>query len=271
MRIPAEWRSDYVLWIELFVLSNLAFLALDIYIAHSENAFQRSAEYVPLGFSLLAPPLLLIAVVSRERGRPEWLWRALGYIVGWISVGIGLAGVIYHLESRFFDERTLKSLTYAAPFVAPLAYTGIGLLLVMNRMVAAQSADWAYWVLLFALGGFAGNFILSLTDHAINGFYRHAEWIPVISSAFAVGFLLVPLCRNVNARYWAICVSVLLLQVLVGVAGFLLHWVANMMGPSTSLFQNMVDGAPPFAPLLFPNLVILVLVGLQSMRKLNRE
>ncbi len=266
MRITGKWRTDYVLWVEIFVLFNLAFLALDIFMAHSENAFRRQAEYIPLYFSLVAPPLLLIAVLSRERWRGEWLWNALGSIVGWIAVAVGLAGVIYHLDSRFFDERTLKSLTYAAPFAAPLAYTGVGLLLIMNRMVAVQSPDWAYWVLLFALGGFAGNFLLSLTDHAINGFYRYAEWIPVISSAFAVGFLIVPFCMHVSVRYWVVCVVVLFLQALVGVAGFFLHSAANLMGPSSSWFQNFVDGAPPFAPLLFPNLAILASIGLQSLR-----
>ena len=51
------------------------------------------------------------------------------------AIAIGLVGVVLHLDSRFFHERTIKSLVYAAPFAAPLAYTGLGLLLIMNRMV----------------------------------------------------------------------------------------------------------------------------------------
>ena len=91
------------------------------------------------------------------------VWRDLGHLVGWLAVAIGLAGVILHLDSHFFYERTIKSLVYAAPFAAPLAYTGLGLLLVMNRMVAADSREWPLWVLLMALGGFVGNFLFSLT------------------------------------------------------------------------------------------------------------
>ena len=53
---------------------------------------------------------------------------------------VGLSGVIFHLESRFFYERTLRSLTYSAPFAAPLAYTGLGFLLIMNRMVEPRIA-----------------------------------------------------------------------------------------------------------------------------------
>jgi hypothetical protein len=50
--------------------------------------------------------------------------------------------VILHLDSQFFYERTLRSLTYAAPFAAPLAYAGLGLLLIANRLVHPQAAEW---------------------------------------------------------------------------------------------------------------------------------
>src|SRR5258708_11520024 len=35
MGVDARWRSDYILWVELFVLMNLAFLSVDIFLAHS--------------------------------------------------------------------------------------------------------------------------------------------------------------------------------------------------------------------------------------------
>ena len=111
------------------------------------------------------------------------MWRDVGHLVGWCAIAIGLIGVVLHLDSRFFHERTIKSLVYAAPFAAPLAYTGLGLLLVMNRMVDRRSEEWPRWVLLMGLGGFVGNFIFSLTDHAQNGFFHWTEWIPVVSSA----------------------------------------------------------------------------------------
>src|SRR6185295_13640888 len=128
------------------------------------------------------------------------VWRDMGYLVGWLSVSIGLVGVVLHLDSHFFYERTIRTLVYAAPFAAPLAYTGLGLLLIINRMLDANTGEWSLWVLLMALGGFAGNFIFSLTDHAQNGFFYPMEWVPVISSAFAVGFLCVPLLMSVTRR-----------------------------------------------------------------------
>ena len=134
-----RWAHNPQLWVELFVTANLAILAADIYIAHSVNQFQKAAEYIPLYFSIGAPVILAVILALRWIGKFEAPWRDVGYMVGWLSVLIGLGGVLYHLESRFFLDRTLKSLTYAAPFAAPLAYTGLGFLLLMNRMVGART------------------------------------------------------------------------------------------------------------------------------------
>ncbi len=260
-----KWVRDPQLWAELFVTVNLAILAADIYIAHSVNHFQKWAEYIPLYFSIGAPVVLAFIIALRWMGHFEAPWRDVGYMVGWLSVLVGLGGVLYHLESRFFLDRTLKSLTYAAPFAAPLAYTGLGFLLLMNRMVAARSAEWARWMIFLALGGFFGNLVLSLTDHASNGFFAKTEWIPVISSALATGFLVVPLVLTVTRRFMDICLIVMLTQAFVGVLGFWFHIQANLVEPGHSLFDRLVNGAPPMAPLLFPNLVGLALIGMWAL------
>ncbi len=257
---------DHRLWLEAFVLVNLAFLAPDIYVAHSTNLFQHAAEYIPFFFSLAAPLILLAALLAWKSQATARLWCWLGNGVGWTSVIVGIVGLFFHLESRFFREETLESLVYAAPFAAPLAYTGIGLLLTMNRMVDARTAEWAYWVLFLALGGFVGNFVFSVTDHAQNGFFYLSEWIPVASSAFAVGFLLAPFLVQVNRAYLGICTGVLLVQAAVGLLGFYYHTTANLHGPSPRAFDNFVYGAPAMAPLLFPNLVLLTLLGLWVLR-----
>jgi hypothetical protein len=257
-----RWAHDSRLWIELFVTTNLAILAADIYIAHSVNQFRKAAEYIPLYFSLGAPVVLAVCIFLRWVLRLDAPWRDVGHLIGWLSILTGLGGVLYHLESSFFLDRTLRSLTYAAPFAAPLAYTGLGFLLVMNRMIGTSSAHWARWVLFLALGGFVGNFVLSLTDHASNGFFMHTEWIPVCSSAFAAGFLIVPLVMPVTRRFLDACTVVMFLQAAVGVLGFWFHMQANLFEPGHSLWEKLVNGAPPMAPLLFPNLVALAWIGL---------
>jgi len=204
--------------------------------------------------------ILLIGLVFVDRRRI--VWKILGNAVGWISILIGLVGVLYHLNSSFFEERTLKSLTYSAPFAAPLAYTGLGFLLLLNRMVDANSMEWPKWVLFMAVGGYAGNFVFSLMDHAGNGFFNPAEWVPVIAGALAIGFLVMPLLVKVSRGFLTLCVVLLLLEAAIGVWGFVLHASANLRGPSLRAFDNFVYGAPPFAPLLFPNLVALGLLAL---------
>lgn len=257
----SSWYARHELWLELFALVNLGFLAPDIYLAHSVNLFRRPEEYVPLAFSLAAPPLLVAALVFLAAGRVDW-WRRLGHLVGWVSVGVGVAGLIFHLDSHFFDKATLDSLVYTAPFAAPLSYAGIGLLLIMNRMVASDSPEWPMWVLLLTLGGFVGNFIFSLADHAQNGFFHPTEWIPVAASALAVGFLLVPFAMSVGRDYLSACVLVMVAQAAVGLLGFYYHTAANLHGTSGSWFDNFIYGTPVLAPLLFPNLALLSFIGL---------
>jgi hypothetical protein len=255
--------ADPELWVELFVMLNFGGLVADIFLAHSQNHFQRASEYIPLYFSIAAAGMLAVVVVLRD-GHPA-VSREAGRVVGWLAVAVGLAGVILHLDSRFFYERTIRSLTYAAPFAAPLAYAGLGLLLLVNRMVDARSREWSSWILLLALGGFVGNFVFSLSDHAQNGFFNPIEWLPVVSSAFAIGFLVVPFAVDVTRRYLRLCAAVLGVQALVGIAGFGFHVAAVARQPAASWFEKILSGAPPMAPLLFPNLVVLAAIALWAM------
>src|SRR4051812_29181437 len=262
-RVGAGWRrwsTDHQLWIELFVLFNFAGLVVDIYFAHSTNQFRERSEFVPLFFSAGAAVALALALALRA-ARPA-AWRGVGHVVGWLAIAVGLAGVVLHLDSQFFYARTIRSLTYAAPFAAPLAYAGLGLLLIANRLVAPGTTEWALWMLLLALGGFAGNFVFSLTDHAQNGFFNPLEWMPVVSSALAIGFLVVPFVVAITRRYLCLCAIVLALQALVGIVGFILHVIADVHRPGSTLFDKVLSGAPPMAPLLFPNLVLLALIAL---------
>jgi hypothetical protein len=260
MRVNADLRSDHQLWVEAFVVLNFAGLVGDIFLAHSANHFRRSSEYIPLYFSIAAA-LTMAAIVPLRRQHPA-VWRDVGHLVGWSAIAIGLVGVVLHLDSRFFFERTIESLTYAAPFAAPLAYSGLGLLLIANRFVDSDAPEWPYWILLLALGGFVGNFVFSLTDHAQNGFFNSVEWVPVISSALAIGFLLVPFLIRVTRAYWLLVAGVLGLQAVVGLIGFGFHAAAILRQPAPTLFQRVLSGAPPMAPFLFPNLAALALIAI---------
>ena len=180
-----RWWSSPQVWVELFATSNVRILTFDIYLAHSVNQFRNEAEYIPLIFSATAPLLLILAFAVRQR------WNAVGRFGYLRAAAVVVCSLLmFHFQSHFFYQRTLRSLTYSAPFAAPLSYTGLGLLLIMNRMVDPKTAEWSQWVLLLVLGGFAGNFVFSLADHAGNGFFNPLEWLPVVASDIEIGIVL---------------------------------------------------------------------------------
>jgi hypothetical protein len=259
--------------VELFAVANIAFLAVDIGIAHAINAFAHRAEWIPVAFSLAATPALLLAMamggikpapagseagaVPRRRAA-----RWLGMAVGFGSVAVGIAGLLLHLESQFFREATLKNLVYTAPFVAPLAYTGVGLLLLLDRMVDARTLEWAKWVTLLALGGFVGDFVLCVCDHAQNGFFRPEEWVGVVAAAAATGILAGILAVPDNRPLLRLGLGVMLVQAAVGLLGAYWHVRADVDQPLGTLWEKFVYGAPAFAPLLFADLAALAVLAL---------
>lgn len=266
--MPSDPRSRWarpIAWVELFAVGNLAFLAIDIALAHAVNAFAEPGEWVPLGYSLAAPPLLLLAMVLQGGPVPDPTRRAarwLGLVVGGLGVVVGVAGLVLHLESQFFHEQTIENLVYTAPFAAPLAYAGVGLLLILDRIEDPRSVEWSRWVLLLALGGFLGNFVLTLADHAQNGFFHPAEWIGVVASAYAVGALAAVAWRPGDRLARRVAAATMAAQVAVGLLGFGYHLAANTSGPMPTLWEAMIYGAPIFAPLLFANLAVLAGLGL---------
>jgi hypothetical protein len=163
----------------------------------------------------------------------------------------------------------LGNLVYSAPFLAPLAYVGVGLLLLLVRLEEAESPVFGWWVVLLALGGFIGNFGMSLLDHAQNGLFHWTEWVPVISAAFGASFLLVVLLRR-DAAFIRITYGVLGLQVVVGTVGFVLHATADLGHRALPFGQRFVFGAPAFAPLLFADLAVLAALGLRAMSRATR-
>lgn len=257
------WWTHRPFLLELFVVSNLAFLILDVYLAHSFNDFAHWAEWIPVYFAGGGTVALAVAVVQENRLRSQWP-RWIGYVVGWAAIVVGLAGLVWHLEGWFFESVTLKSLVYSAPFVAPLSFAGLGCLLLLNRMEDPSAPAWGQWIVFLALGGFIGNFGLSLIDHARNAFFYWTEWIPVIVSALAVGTLAVLVVRPPTRRLLQFGYGVLGLQVVTGLLGAGLHLLPLLETEvaATGLWDALRYGPPVFAPLLFVDLAVLGALGL---------
>ncbi|MDB4989724.1 MAG: hypothetical protein JWN04_4902 [Myxococcaceae bacterium] len=257
------WRTNLTpaRAVELFVIANFAFLGGDIALAHLANRYAERAEWAPLLFSALAVPLLSLGALGLIGAR----WRSrVDLSVAWCAVLLGISGMLFHLSSGFFAEQTLRNLVYAAPFVAPLAYVGVGLLQLLVSMERADSDALGPWVLRLALGGVLGNLALSLLDHAQNGFFHLTEWLAVATSALCAGFLVVALVRPQRA-FLQLCFWVCAAQAAVGGMGFVLHALADLHARDASWLDRLVFGAPLFAPLLFVNLSLLASIGLWAL------
>lgn len=253
--------------VQLFAIANFGFLGGDIAIAHMANRFAEPLEWAPIVFSVFAVPLLLLGVLGIGAPRAT-RWIDLG--VASCAILVGVSGMLFHLASGFFVERTLHSLVYAAPFAAPLAYVGVGLLAILVRMEPPGSPAFGPWVLMLALGGCVGNFALSILDHAQNGFFSRAEWIPVVAAAFGASFLLLAVLRP-HPAFLRLCFWVCGVEAVVGLLGFALHLVAEARSPTASVVDRLVFGAPVFAPLLFTNMALLAAIGLWATLRVTQR
>ncbi len=253
--------------LELFIGVNLSFLVLDIWVAHSVNEFAEFAEWIPVVFTVAGAVAVFANLVLgrpvRDSGRSfqerGGFWVGMG--VGGAAILVGVSGLVLHLESSFFQVMTLRSLVYSAPFVAPLAFTGLGLLLLLNRLAPPDHLEWGQWVVFLAWGGFTGNFVLSLVDHAQNGFFYATEWVPVAVAAVTVGWLIIPIFLRTPALYLKLALGILALAAITGVVGFLLHLNPTITEEGGTLRERVIYGPPLFAPLLFPNLALLGALG----------
>ena len=86
--------------------------------------------------------------------------------------------------------------------------------------------------------------------------------IPVCSSGLAVGVTTTLLMTRVTRSFLRTCGLLMALQAAVGLLGFVLHLRADLYRVGPSFLDRVIYGAPIFAPLLFPDLVVLACIGL---------
>ncbi|MBT3585951.1 MAG: hypothetical protein HN509_13680 [Halobacteriovoraceae bacterium] len=256
--------KDYItqnkrLVLDVFIISNFAFLSLDILYAHAINGFSHWCEWIPLYFSIFAAVVLFTDHYILKRDK-SWV----NPFISICSIFIGALGLGLHLESQFFQDFNLKALVYTAPLVAPLSYTALGLLLLVNRYVRSKDGLWGNWIIFFAYVGQLGNYLLALCDHAQNGFYFWTEWIPVVTSSLLLAIMPYFIHAKVSRRWKKFVFTSVFIQAFVGVLGFLFHLYAIFVKSNSEipLVERVLFGAPIMAPLLITNLCVLMLIGM---------
>jgi len=272
----------------LMMALNELLLGAETYSAHIISGTIRGGEWVPIIYGPLAAALLLLAgLLARRR-------RTLGVIVANVtflsSAVVGFLGAYYHLHralqpfAPLGEQVSVPLLVWAPPILAPLTFALIGLLgisaswiedppdsgvLVIpgGRRIAFPFNKSRAFFLIVGMGNLA-TLISSVLDHARSNFSNPWVWVPLTVGIFGtavaltLGFIKTP--RRADL---AVYLAAMLLMILTGMIGLLLHIRFDLTTQGAIVFERMIRGAPVMAPMLFADMGTIGLIALLDPRE----
>jgi len=280
-RIPIPLTRDQFML--LMGATNLLFLGIDIYLAHSISGTIVPNEWIPIIFGPIGAALLLLAGLIALRNRP--LATVIATITLLVSIVVGLLGAYLHLVRGILptgpagEQVTIDLLVWAPPILGPLMFSLVGILGLSAAWVE-DPPDSGILVLLggwrvrlpypktqayFYIVGMAGlaTVLSSVLDHARLNFEDPWLWVPTAIGIFGTVVAVVLGAINKPTRADLMTyVAAMLLLIVVGVVGAYLHVDADLTSRGTFVVERFIRGAPFLAPLLFSNLGMLGLIVL---------
>lgn len=271
----------------LMVAMNLAFLGLDIFLAHGMNGTIRPNEMIPIVFGPLAGLVLLLAGLISLRRRTAAIWLAFAVLA--VSAVIGLLGAYFHVARAIppsgpgTPTLALTLLVFAPPVIGPLTFSLVAVLGVIaavledpvdsGRMVIPGVVSWrvpfsktrqyAIWVGL----GILATLLSSVLDHGRFNFENLWVWLPTVVGVFAtVATITYGAIAQPSRGDTAVLIAAQLGLILVGVIGFALHIESGLTTGNAVVPERFLRGAPFMAPLLFADMGTLGLVMLYPFR-----
>jgi hypothetical protein len=279
VRLPLS-RDQLML---LMAAINEIFLGIDIYLAHSISGTIVPNEWIPIIFGPVAGALLIVAGLLAIRQRP--LATVIANLVFLCSIAVGLLGAYFHLVRAILptgpigQQVSVNLLVWAPPIVGPLTFSLVGVLgisaawlevppdsgrlaLLAGRYVQllfSKTRAYFFWIGL----GILATVLSSVLDHARVNFENPWLWVPTIVGVFGtvVGVTLGVIERPTRPDLITY-VAAMLLLIVVGVVGALLHVNANLIAGGAVVPERFIRGAPFLAPLLFCNMGALGLITL---------
>ncbi len=272
----------------LMVAMNLAFLGLDIFLAHGMNGTIRPNEMIPIVFGPLAGLVLLLAGLISLRRRTAAIWLAFGVLA--VSAVIGLLGAYFHVARAIppsgpgTPSLALTLLVFAPPVIGPLTFSLVAVLGVIaavledpvdsGRMVIPGVFSWrvpfsktrqyAIWVGL----GILATLLSSVLDHGRFNFENLWVWLPTVVGVFAVvATITYGAIAQPSRGDTAVLIAAQIGLILVGVIGFVLHIESGLTTGNAVVPERFLRGAPFMAPLLFADMGTLGLVLLYPYRE----
>ena len=267
----------------LMAAVNELFLAIDIYLAHNLNGTILIREWIPIVFGLVAGALLLLAGLIALRWRQTASIIASFVLMG--SIIVGLLGAYFHIvrairpDAPLGDVVTIPLLIWAPPIVGPLIFSLVGLWGVSAAWIEnpVDSGILQLWgstrlrlpfsktraFLFMVSAGILATLLSSVLDHGRAQFDNPWLWPPVVVGIFAtiVAFGLATIDRPSQGDIAITFVGMVLL-VLIGVTGFVLHVRFDLTTQNIIVVERFLRGAPFLAPMLFANMGLVGLITL---------
>lgn len=280
-RVKLPLNRDQIML--LMAATNEIFLGVDIYLAHSISGTIVPNEWIPIIFGPIAGIVLLVAGLVAQRKRQ--LATIVANIIFIANIAVGLLGAYFHFVRAILPDApagekiALDLLVWAPPVIGPLMFSLVGLigisavwiedpsdsgrlvLLGKKRLQLPYSKTRAFFFMVSL--GILATLLSSVLDHARTPFTNPWLWAPVAVGVFGVitAFLLGVVEQPSRGDIATYLVAMLLL-ILVGVIGLILHIQLNLTSAGVIVQERFIRGAPFLAPLLFANMGTIGLIAL---------
>jgi len=277
VRIPIT-RDQAML---LMLAFNELLLGVETYLAHSISGTIMPKEWIPIIFGPVAGVLLGLAGILALRKRT--LAALIATLIYLASLVVGLLGVWFHLVRAALPYASLGEIVsvpliiWAPPILGPLTFALVGLmgisavwmeqptdsgrltLLGGHKLQLPFSKTNAFFFMVSL--GILATVISSVLDHARTNFENPWLWLPTAIGIFGtiVAVVLGALEHPRRSDLVTYVVAMLLL-ILVGLLGVLLHIQRNLATENAIVVERFIRGAPFLAPMLFADMGALGLV-----------
>lgn len=277
LRIPIT-RDQVML---LMLALNELLLGLETYLAHSISGMIKPYEWIPIIFGPVAGVLLFIAGLLALRRRA--VAAIIATLIYLSSIVVGLLGAYFHLVRAILPYAPIGEIVsvplfvWAPPILGPLTFALVGLMgisaiwmeeppdsghltLLGGRKLHMPFSKTNAFFFMVALGTLA-TVISSVLDHARTNFENPWLWLPTAIGifatvvAFTLGVISIP-----NRSDLITFVVAMILLILVGMLGVLLHIQRNLVMENAIVVERFIRGAPFLAPMLFADMGALGLV-----------
>ena len=277
VRLPVTRDQAMLLMLAL----NEFLLGLETYLAHSTSGTIVAKEWIPIIFGPAAGVCLVLAGLLAFHRRT--LAMVIAMLIYLASTLVGLLGVYFHLVRAVLpfapagERISIPLIVWAPPLLGPLTFALVGLMgisavwleqpvdsgrlvLLGNRQLQLPFSKTNAFFMMVGLGTLA-TVTSSVLDHARTSFENPWLWVPTFIGVFGtVVAVILGFIRNPSRADLLTYIGAMLLLILVGLLGVILHIQHNLAYDNAIVVERFIRGAPFLAPMLFADMGALGLV-----------